>query len=53
MVILRITLLLDIPVLDGADNMSFIGRPELNFHLIPSLCVEVLKKKIETSCTGL
>src|SRR5262249_48067173 len=29
-----ISTLADVPILDGADNMAFVRRPKLDFHLV-------------------
>ncbi len=47
MIVLRVPLSLDVPVLDGADDVAFVGSAQLNFHLIPAVGIDVLKKEIE------
>ena len=48
---MRIALLFYIPIFDGANNMTFIRFPELNLHLVTSVGIRVLKKKIKAFMT--
>jgi len=46
MIVLRVSLALDIPILKSTDYMALVRRAELKLNLIPALCICILKKKI-------
>ena len=43
MLILRVTLPLNVPVFDGANDVRFIGRAELDLNLIAPLGLRLLQ----------
>ncbi len=43
----RVALLLDIPVLDGPNNVALVSLTELDLHLVPSIRFGVLKQQVE------
>ena len=50
--VLRIALPLDVPVLDSSNDMGLIGGTELKLDFIPPFAVEVLEKQIKAACPG-
>ena len=51
--ILRITPWLNVPILNRANDMSLISFAELNFDLIPTVGITLLRQKIKPSRSGL
>ena len=47
--VLRIATLLDVPVLDGTDDVRLVGRAELELDLIAGVRLRVQQQQIETS----
>src|SRR5207249_2915335 len=52
-VVLRVALPLYIPILNGANNVTFVGRPQLNLDLVSSGQVGMLQKEVKTTRPGL
>jgi hypothetical protein len=48
MVVLRVPFPLNIPVLDCPDDMGLVCLSELEFNLVPSQGLWVLKEKVES-----
>jgi hypothetical protein len=46
--VLWITFPLDVPIFNGADDVGFIGRAKLDFHLVAPLRFRVLKEEIKS-----
>ena len=52
-VVLGIALPLDVPVLDGADDVRLVGLAELDLDFVPPVGLGVLKQQVKASSTGL
>jgi hypothetical protein len=50
---LGITAPFQVPILDGADDVGFIGRPKLKLNLIPHVTVQVCQQQVESTATWL
>ena len=53
MVILRITLLFNVPIFNCTNDMGLVRRAELKLYFITPLRVGVLQKQIKPPCSGL
>jgi len=52
-VVLGISLSLDVPILDGSDDVRFVGFAQLNLDLVPPVRLRILQKQVETPSPGL
>src|SRR5438105_7618331 len=53
MVVLRIPPSLNVPILDGPNDVGLVTFAELDFNLIPLARIWVLQKQVESTCPRL
>jgi hypothetical protein len=53
MVVLGVSAALDVPVLDGPDDVGLVRRPELDLNLVASVALSVIEQEIKASSMGL
>lgn len=53
MLVLRVSAALQVPVLDGSDDMSLVGRTQLNLDLIPGRRLRLGQEQVQPTCPGL
>jgi hypothetical protein len=52
-IVLWVTLSLDVPVFDGANDVRLVRLAELDLDLVPLVRFGVLEKQVETPCPRL
>ena len=50
---LWVTLPLDVPILQGANDVRFVGRAELHFDLVTAVTVGLLEEEVMAACLRL
>ena len=53
MLILRVPLSFDIPILDSSNDVSLVRSTQLDFHLIAAPCLRILEEKVQSAGTRL
>jgi hypothetical protein len=50
---LRVSLPLDIPVLDCPDDVGFVRGTQLHFDFVPAVGFGILQQQVQPACAGL
>ncbi len=53
MIVLRIAFPLDVPVLEGPNDVRFIERSELDLNLLSTFRIGILKEQVKAATAGL